>query len=89
MEYLQSWPKAYPGGAKGAVLPPKFLENIVILCFERRFSKQNSIIRLQSNICPPTKIFGLATPLVLVTVRASLAFIPYLTSKKQQERNLV
>jgi len=29
---------------------PKFLENIAILCFERRFSKQNSVIRLESNI---------------------------------------
>jgi len=28
----------------------KFLENIVILCFERRFSKQNSVIRLNLNI---------------------------------------
>jgi len=48
--------------------PPRFLENIVILCFKRRFSKQNSVIRLKSNIlalpnfCPP-QIFGLATPL--------------------------
>jgi len=30
--------------------PPKFLENIVILCFERCFSKQNSVIRLKLNI---------------------------------------
>jgi len=30
--------------------PLKFLENIVILCFERRFSKQNSVIRLKSSI---------------------------------------
>jgi len=30
--------------------PPKFVENIVILCFERRFSKQNSVIRLKLNI---------------------------------------
>ena len=37
-------------GTKGA-MPPKCLENIVILCFERRFSKQN--IRLKSNISPP------------------------------------
>jgi len=29
---------------------PKFLENIVILCFERRFSKQNSVFRLKLNI---------------------------------------
>ena len=37
------------GGPKGPC-PPKFLENIVILCFERRFSKQNSVIRLKLNI---------------------------------------
>ena len=36
-------------GAKGA-MPPKFLENMVILCFERRFSKQNSVIHLKSSI---------------------------------------
>jgi len=34
----------------------------VIFCFERRFSTQNSVIRLKSNILAP-KIFGLATPL--------------------------
>ena len=38
--------------------PPKFLENIVILCFERRFSIQNSVIRLKSNILAPPKFFG-------------------------------
>jgi len=32
-------------GAKGA-MRPKFLEKIVILCFERRFSEQISVIRL-------------------------------------------
>jgi len=37
---------------------PKLLENILNLCFERRFSKQNSIIRLKSNILPPQKILG-------------------------------
>jgi len=40
------------GGDKGAT-PPQFLENIVILCFERRFSKRNNVIRLKSNISPP------------------------------------
>jgi len=40
-------------GIKGAMAPPKYLENIVILCFERRFSKQNSVIRLKSNILVP------------------------------------
>jgi len=48
-------------GAKGAI-PPKFLENIVMFCFERRFFKQNNVIRLKSNIFPP-HIFGLAMPL--------------------------
>jgi len=43
--------------------PKKILENIIILCFERRFSKQNSVIRLKPNILPtqnflpPQKIF--------------------------------
>jgi len=39
-------------GAKGPS-PPKFLEHIVILYFERRFSKQNSVIRLKSDILAP------------------------------------
>jgi len=38
--------------------PPTFLENIVILCIERRFSKQNSVIRLKSNILTPPKFLG-------------------------------
>jgi len=44
---------------------PKFLENIVILCFESRFSEQNSVIRLKSNIFAHPQISGLATPLVV------------------------
>ena len=41
---------------------PKFLENIVILCFEKRFSKQNSAIRLKSNIVTPQNFWaGYAT----------------------------
>jgi len=49
--------------------PQKLLENIATLCFERRFPKQNSVIRLKSNILPtpqifvPLQTFGLATPL--------------------------
>jgi len=54
------------GGQRGHG-SPKVLENIVILFFERRFSKQNSVIRLKSNILPPKKfpplIFRLTTPL--------------------------
>jgi len=38
------------GGGQRGHAPPKFLENIVIFCFERRFSKQNSVVRLKSNI---------------------------------------
>jgi len=40
-------------GVPKGPFPPKFLENIVILCFERRFSKQNSVIRQKSNFLPP------------------------------------
>jgi len=36
-------------GGKGA-MPPNFLENLVILCFERSFSKQNSAICRKFNI---------------------------------------
>jgi len=48
---------------------PKFLEHIVVLGFERRFSKQNSVIRLKSNILHlpnfvSPRISGLATPLI-------------------------
>jgi len=49
------------GGQRGHG-PPKCLENIVILCFERRVSKQNSVIRLKSNILlPPNFWAGYAT----------------------------
>ena len=51
------------GGAKGAMAPPTFLENTVILCFERHFSKQNSVIRLKSNILAPPKFFDPTTAL--------------------------
>jgi len=49
--------------------PQKFLEHIVILYFERRFSEQNSVIRLKSDILAPPnflapQILGLATPLI-------------------------
>jgi len=64
------WPRHRRSqGAKGPC-PPKFLKNIVILCFGRRFSKQSSVIRLKSYILAstffaPPQIFGLATPLGL------------------------
>jgi len=56
------------GWVKGAILP-KFLENIVILCFERRFYKQNSVNRLKSNILSPPKFFG--SPNILGWLRHS------------------
>jgi len=40
------------GGQRGHG-PSKFLENTVILFFERRFSEQNILIRIKSNISPP------------------------------------
>jgi len=40
------------------------MEHVVILCFERRSPKQNSVICLKSHLLPPQKIFGLATPLL-------------------------
>jgi len=50
------------GGAKGPCPPQKILENIVTLCFERHLSKQNSAIRLKSNILAPKKFWaGYAT----------------------------
>jgi len=50
------------GGPNGAPLPPNFLENTGILSFERRFSKQNSVIRLKSNILAPQNFWsGYAT----------------------------
>ena len=58
-------------GGQWGHAPPKFLEHTVILCFERRFPKQNSFIRLKSNSVAPLKffappqIFELATTLSL------------------------
>ena len=49
-------------GGPGGNGPPKCLAHKVILCFERRYSKQNSVIHLKSNIPPPKKIWaGYAT----------------------------
>ena len=46
------------GGLEGhAPLPPNFW-NIVILYFERRCPKQNTVFRLKSNILGPQKIFS-------------------------------
>jgi len=45
------------GGAKEAMSSPKFLV-VVILCFGRRFSKQNIVIRLKSNVLASPKFLG-------------------------------
>jgi len=41
-------------------MAPQFLKHRVILCLERRYPKQNSVIRLKIKHFTP-KIFGLAT----------------------------
>jgi len=41
--------------------PPKLLAYLVILCFERRYPKRNSVARLKSNISPPVFWAGCAT----------------------------
>jgi len=49
------------GGQRGYA-PQKILENIVILCFQRGFSKQNNVIRVKSNmLLPPNFWAGCAT----------------------------
>jgi len=49
-------------GVKEAMPPKKVLENIVILCFQRGFSKQNNVIRVKSNmLLPPNFWAGCAT----------------------------
>ena len=54
--------------------PQIFLENIVILCFERLFSKQNSVICLRSNILP-APIFGLAAPMLLPSTEVGICYL--------------
>jgi len=58
--------------------PPKFLAYIVTSCCKMRYPKQNSVIRLKSNILaekkcywPLKKIFGLAAPLTVHNARQS------------------
>ena len=45
-------------GGQRSRAPARFLEKTVIFCFERRFSTQNSVIRLKSNILAPPKFLG-------------------------------
>jgi len=44
-------------GPRGATSPTNFY-TYSHWCFERRYHKQNSVIRLKSNILSPTKFFG-------------------------------
>ena len=44
--------------SQGGHGPPKFLEHTVILCFERRYCKQNGVIRLKSKHCAPPEFLG-------------------------------
>ena len=62
------------GGERGHD-PPKCLENQVILYFKRRFSKQNNVIRLESNILTP-KCFGPHQIFWLVTPPDALCIVP-------------
>ena len=52
-----------PKGEPKRPSPHKLLENIVILYFESRFHKQNSVIRPKIKHFAPPQIFRLATPL--------------------------
>jgi len=45
------------GVAKGGPYDPKIFRTYSHLCFERRYHKQNSVIRLKPNILAPTKFF--------------------------------
>ena len=61
------------GGPKGPCPPPEFSENIVILCFERHLSKQNSVIRLISNILAPQNF--LSSPKFLSWLRHCMSHV--------------
>jgi len=58
--YLHSQLRKAIDVARGAErpFPLKFLENIVIFCFENRFFKENGAIRLKSYILAPPEILG-------------------------------
>ena len=56
LRYLVAWAIVVARRARGAC-SPHFSGHIVILCFERRYPKQNSVIRLKSNI-PPTQFLS-------------------------------
>jgi len=47
----------------GGHAPQKFLEQVVILRFERRYPEKNTVARLASNFLALEKFFGLSPPL--------------------------
>jgi len=53
-----SWLHRRSQGGQTDHVPPKCLEKIIILCFERRFSEQSSVIGLKSNFLPHPKFLG-------------------------------
>jgi len=62
-------------------MPPTFLEHILILCFEKRYPKQNRAIRLKSNIlalnkffCPPYFWAGYATVIFSIQTIRFISF---------------
>jgi len=57
-------------GAYGAILP-KFLEHIVVLCFERRYPKQNSVNSFLPNSFDPLFLAGYATGFIERLMRAA------------------
>jgi len=70
--------------------PGNVLENIVILCDEKRFSKQNSVIRLKSNIGAPQNFWaGYATAVDLTQIEpqryfTAVEFLKPLLSKTRE-----
>jgi len=56
----------YIGVARGARGPgtSKYLKRVVILCFERRYFKQNSVFLPKIKHFGPSQTFGLATLLL-------------------------
>jgi len=58
---------------------------MVILCFERRFSKQNKVIRLKSNIFPQKNFWaGYVTGAPMLALPASTPDKPFTSSVSYQ-----
>jgi len=45
-------------GIKGAMNPTRFVAYLLVLCFERRYLKQNTVARLKSSILPPPNVWA-------------------------------